>query len=383
MRIQGITHTFVLTIALSSYFDFSHAFTIAPHAFQKSQVKALARSTNILLHSDFAPEQEEAPPPPPLLIPSRDRRELPDWGKLVNEKLQMPMITHADKYHLHAFSAVSWFIGAYGHLFPAWYNEFQGNDWGMFSHLSVSHWFLMFSGTSMLASGITMLPTGKALASYSGQMRSAMSSCSALIAMSAAFSLQGSNLPLALILMSKLVATTSYIYMLYEGARYGRPWHILPIMNEMKLNNNNPFVITGAYGLSILWYWMAALCVSHGVLGGIDSLTDLQGSSLSSIFAAQMAISLAVAPANDALVAGTIMKNEAFLKPNKKRITLIDDPKVGLRQAYWLEWLQIVADYGPSFVTMGAAVACGHSELVSEFFYFDTIKELVFVWHLS
>lgn len=374
MRANTSIQAVVLTSALSTH-TLSHAFSV-PHTFRTSQqIQVRTRGAGVLLYSDFAPEQEGAPVPPPPL-PRNNKRELPEWGKAVNEKLQMPMITHADKHHLHAFSAVSWFIGAYSHLFPAWYNEFRGNDWSVFSHLSMSHWFLLFSGTSMLASGIVMLPKGKHLTHYSGQMRSAMSSCGALIAMSAAFSLHDSNLPLALVWMSKLVATSSYTYMLYEGARHGRPWHILPIMNEMKLHNNNPFVITGAYGLSILWYLMAALCVSHGVLGGVDSLTDVQGSSLSSIFAAQMAISLAVAPANDALVAGTLMKNEAFLKPNKKRITLVEDPKVGLRQAYWLEWLQIAADYGPAFVTMGAAVACGHSELVSEFFYFDTVKEL-------
>lgn len=87
-----------------------------------------------------------------------------------------------------------------------------------------------------------------------------------------------------------------------------------------------------------------------------------------------MALSLAVTPALDALVAGTIMKNDRFISQEGHLKVLETTEHGGLRPASWVEALQLSLVYpGPALLTMGAAAIHGHWDVIKDFHHWDMI----------
>jgi hypothetical protein len=329
----------------------------------------------------------------------KERKAIPAWGKFVNRKLNMPMITQADRLHLHAASASVFFLSSYASLAVAHVHEFLWDDWSVFSGYN-NNAFMMFSpfflcGLIMTATALPMFPTSRQFCNYSAQMCHSMASTAALLTMAATFMLssQGgesgegllgklltdASLPSSVLSLSmKVVASSTYLAMLWFGLS-GRPWDIAPIAREMKINGISPAINVAATVLGVVWYVQAAFCVAHGVLGGTYHLTDLGNYDPVSLgFAAQMSLALAVTPASDALVAGTFMKNESFNKGQGERIILYDgEGSDEMRPRKFIESLQLLFVYpGPVLVPMGLAYMNGHGDVVSNFFYWNELHSL-------
>ena len=163
--------------------------------------------------------------------------------------------------------------------------------------------------------------------------------------------------------------------MTYDLVSEGRPMNILPIMDELKLDRPyGPDHNTWLFGLVnlLLTSWFINSLVSLGHVFLMDDFVT-STNSFDSAFAAQMALSVGVAPAVEALLGGTVLKQDRFNNKREKRLFLEEDEETGgLRVSPWLEALQLSLSHpGPVFLTVAVAFLQGHGDVVQEYFFLN------------
>lgn len=252
-------------------------------------------------------------------------------------------------------------------MFSSLIQEFTSDDWGLFS----SNVLLFPSGLLGLVMAMTalpMLPSSRRFSNYTGQMKHAMMTSVLLTTMAVSF-LTSSTAPLELLPATATVGVAALLWTALEG----RPWNILPIMEELKICDDLGPAVVATYALSFAWIGMALPTLLRGCGSSV-----IENPFLAS-FAAQMAISLAVTPVTDAIIAGTFMKNERYNNKTDREILLVSIEGGGVRPARWVEALQLTFAYpGPALFTIAAAAVNGHWDVVEKFFFVDQVQTLFF-----
>jgi len=331
----------------------------------------LAQDASSLKPSEHA--SLPAAEPAATALPRVQLKALPGWAATLNEKMEMPLVTFADKHHVHAVSGALWMLCGYGVLFSAWGSELAGGDYASaltsaYGSLSPLLALTTLSGVAVGLTGFPMRPKRRFRA-YANQMRNAMTSTALLSLMAASFALDASGGlgdGSALSDATRAVVAVGAAYMGREAVMTRTPWDITNVVRDLKLEQPPEAALYAARAIGLGWLAMAAATACHCAPLPWAS-ADLDPTT--SAFAAQMALALAMAPSSEALV-GTLCMKDRFTKADDAHVFVTRTPSGGLRPSHWLEALELALNVpGPALLTVLIAIYAGHADLVRAFFF--------------
>lgn len=277
--------------------------------------------------------------------------------------------------HVHAVSGAAWMLLGYGTLLSTWAAELLSPDYvGALTTTFGEANFPVIALTALV--GVTLGATGfpmrpkRRFRAYAEQMRNSMTSVALLSFVTATFVLDGTGggalgdgaVAAGLSDATRAVVGLGAAYMGREAVISRKPWDIAPTVADLQLERPPEFALYAARAISLGWLAMVAAATSH-------VLVDSPGNAVSAAFAAQMALSLAMAPASEALV-GTLVMKERFTKDEGSQVLLTKTPSGGLRVAHWLDATILALNVpGPAVLSLLVALHAGHADLVREFLY--------------
>lgn len=263
----------------------------------------------------------------------------------------MPLITRMDKSHLHALSASIWLFGSYGTLLHAWFAEANYGDWSQFAACDNPLMLqgLLLSGVVMAITGSPMTPRNRRFANYGKQMRNSMVSAAvqAWVVSSTLLHANG-NFPAILETPTELLALVSMGLLAWDAILEGRPWNIHVVIDDLKLAPPPPLAMNGAMLISLGYMALQAIGLYHVVAND---------GAASSAFAAQMAFSLAITPATEALI-GTLMQKDRYTKKRGQHVWLHENEDGSFRPSHRLEAAQLLLSApGPYLITLALGLS--------------------------
>lgn len=281
------------------------------------------------------------------LGPPKGRRRcgpFPAWARMVNQAFAMPLITRMDKSHLHALSASVWLFGSYGTLLHTWFAEASSGDWSQFFACESFMQILLMSGVLMSVTGQPMTPKTARFANYGKQMRNSMVSAAVQAWVVEVILLRcDGHFPQLLQTPSELLALLAMGLLGWDAVVEGRPWNIEVVIDDLKLARPPPVAMHGAMLISLAYMVLQAMGLYHVIAN------DAAGNSP---FAAQMAFSLAVTPATEALI-GTLMQKDRYTKKHGQHVWLHENEDGSFRPSHRLEAGQLLLSApGPYLMTL-------------------------------
>jgi len=299
--------------------------------------------------------------------PKSGQAGLPKWARDANKSLNIKLFTHADKRHVHAISGSLWYLGGYGVLISAWAKELLFNDWSTFRSLDGVILPAALLGAVVCSVASSPLRHDKRFPRYSDMMRNGMVTGCLTSVLTASFAMDLSVLSNPILHgASQATVLASSVVLAYMSIVDRMPWDIPDLIDELELEMPPEWILKTGRVIAFAWMFMLATAASHAIFPGGAMMMD---DPMTRAFAAQMALSLSMAPSGDAL-AGTLMQKDRFTNKSGSHWMIRKTEEGKYRTSPIAEFFQLLLnDPGPFVITIAVALLTDHADVVRSFFY--------------